>query len=169
MKNAALAVLSAEVLQGKGYRITEASIRLGLLHARWSGRLEVLQTNPVFLIDGAHNMDGVAALTHTLDSLFHEKKRTFIIGVMSDKEYPSMLARILPGCERVFTVTPNNSRALPAADLAAEAAKYCENVHACSTISEAVRNSLAGASSEDIICAFGSLYYIGEVRNTYGF
>lgn len=167
VKNAALAVLSAEVLQGKGYRITEASIRRGLLHARWPGRLEVLQTNPVFLIDGAHNMDGVTALTHALDSLFHQKNRTFIVGVMRDKDYPSMLAQILPGCERVFTVTPNNNRALPAADLATEAAKYCKNVHVCNTVPEAVRNSLAGASSEDVICAFGSLYYIGEVRNTF--
>ena len=32
------------------------------------------------------------------------------------------------------------------------------------TIEDAVRTSLAIASEDTVICAFGSLYYIGEVR-----
>lgn len=169
VKNAAVSVNAAEVLKNKGYNITEETIRKGLLKARWPGRLEVLKKDPVLIIDGAHNVEGVKALKKSLDLLFPGKKLTFIIGVLSDKDYQSMLAHILPGCEKLFTVTPNNSRALPAADLAVVAKKYCKNIKICNTVETAMKKSLAETSKDDVICAFGSLYYIGEIRNILGY
>jgi len=166
VKNAAVAVHAAEVLKSKGYDITEKTILKGLLKARWPGRLEVLRRNPVLVIDGAHNAEGVAALKKSLDSLFPGQALTFIMGVLGDKDYRSMLAQILPGCAKLYTVTPNSNRALPAADLAKAAEEYCENIEICGTVEAAVNKSLAETPKNGVICAFGSLFYIGEVRST---
>ncbi|MVB12034.1 Folylpolyglutamate synthase [Caprobacter fermentans] len=165
VKNAAVAVHVAEVLKNKGYNITEKAIRKGLLKARWPGRLEVLSKNPFFLIDGAHNAEGVAALKKSLDSLFPGQALTFIMGVLGDKDYQSMLAEILPGCAKLFTVTPNSGRALSAADLAKAAKEYCKNIQICDTVGTAVKKSLVETPKGGAICAFGSLFYIGEVRS----
>ncbi len=165
VKNAVVAVHAAEVLKSKGYNITEKTIRTGLLKARWPGRLEVLRRDPVLIIDGAHNEEGVIALKKSLDSLFPDQALTFIVGVLGDKDFQSMLAHILPGCEKVFTVTPNSSRALPAADLAKAAEKYCKNIQICDTVENAMKKSLAETPKDGIICAFGSLFYIGEIRS----
>ena len=57
-------------------------------------------------------------------------------------------------------------RALPAEELAQAAKKYNVNVEAADTIEEAVKKALAMADEEDVIIAFGSLSFLGEVTKT---
>ncbi|HZK33061.1 MAG TPA: folylpolyglutamate synthase/dihydrofolate synthase family protein, partial [Tissierellaceae bacterium] len=57
--NAALALTTLMVLKEKELiSIEEEAIRKGLKSTKWPGRLEVLGENPIFLIDGAHNVQG---------------------------------------------------------------------------------------------------------------
>lgn len=164
IKNAAVAVNTCQLLNNKGYSITEDSIRKGLANARWPGRLEVLGRNPVFIIDGAHNIEGSQALYHNLNRYFPGKKIIFVVGVLKDKDYKSMIETVLPISQHFITVTPKSDRALSAEELGIFVGSYCKNVSVSDTIEEAVRKSMSIASKDDIICAFGSLYYIGEVR-----
>lgn len=169
LKNAAVAVKAAELLIGKGYSITPETVRQGLKSAKWPGRLEILGTSPVFIIDGAHNIEGARGLKNALDKYFPGRKTTFIIGVLADKDYKAMMEEVLGNCERIIAVAPKSDRALPASELAQAASAYCKNIYVSDTIEEAIRTSLQTASKEDVICAFGSLYYIGEVRKAFGF
>lgn len=168
LKNATVAIKAAESLAKKGYRISAETIRNGLKNARWQGRLEVLKTDPIVLIDGAHNTEGATVLRNALHNYFSNKRFTFIMGVLVDKDYRSMMDIVLPGCHRVITVTPKSTRALSASELAVVAGAYCKNVYVSDTIEEAIKISMQDASSEDVICAFGSLYYIGAVRDVFG-
>lgn len=167
-KNAVLAVKAAEVLKNKGWNMSEDVIRKGLRSAKWPGRFEVISRNPVFIIDGAHNPEGAAVLKKTLDEYFPGRPLTFIMGVVRDKDYSKMMATVLPGCRRLFAVAPNSPRALPAAVLAKNAENYCKNVQISDTIEMAIRTSIQTCSPDEVICAFGSLYYIGIVRNIFG-
>lgn len=162
--NAVVAIKALEVLSQKGYAITGSAIREGLKKAIWPGRLEVLLKKPVFIIDGAHNYEGAKALIDTLDAYFPEKRRVFIIGVMKDKDYNKILEYSLGNVNTVITVTPQNERALAGEELAYHVKHYCKNVVVSDTIEEAISQSLFIAGNEDLICAFGSLYYIGEIR-----
>ena len=128
----------------------------------------MLSTNPVFLVDGAHNIEGARVLRDALDRYFPGRKLTFVMGVLMDKDYKAMVKAVFPGCLRVIAVTPKSERALPAKELAAAAGSYCKDVQISDTIEEAIRTSLAAASSDEVICAFGSLYYIGAVREAFG-
>jgi dihydrofolate synthase/folylpolyglutamate synthase len=167
-RNAALAVKAAEVLREKGFTISDAALKRGLENARWPGRLEVLSRDPVVLIDGAHNPEAAAVLKNTLDEYFPGRPVTFIMGVLMDKDYQEMMRIVLPGCKRVFAVNTRSPKALPAADLAKAAAGYCKNVQISDTIEGAVRISIDTAQPDEIICAFGSLYYIGIIREMFG-
>ena len=168
LKNAAVAVKAAELLIAKGYTITIESMRKGLNSARWPGRLEVLSTNPVFLIDGAHNIEGASVLRNALEMYFPGKRMTFIMGVLKDKDYKSMIKAVIQDCHRVIAVTPESERALPAAELVLVLGAYCRNVHVSDTIEEAVRTCMRTATHDEVICAFGSLSYIGAVRTAFG-
>ena len=168
LKNAAVAVKAAELLMTKGYTITSESVRKGLKNARWPGRLEVLSTNPVFLIDGAHNIEGASVLRKALDMYFPGKRMTFIMGVLKDKDYKSMIKAVVQDCHRVIAVTPDSERALPAAELAQGVEAYCKHVYVSDTIEEAVRTCIKTATQDEVICAFGSLSYIGTVRDVFG-
>ena len=166
--NAALAVSATEILRSKGYKITGEALKDGLLSTHWPGRLEVLSRSPVLIVDGAHNPEGAQVLREALDEYFPGKEVTYIMGVLRDKDYEKMMKIVLPGCKRVFAVTTDNPRALPAAELSKYAGSYCKNVQISDTIESAVSTSMNSASSDEIICAFGSLYYIGTIRKIFG-
>jgi len=168
IKNAAVAIDAARLLIKKGWRITEQSLREGLRKTKWPGRLELISGNPAFLIDAAHNTEGAEVLRKALDEYFPGKRIVFIMGVSNDKDYRAMARIVLTRCTAVITVTPISLKALPAAKLAVVAENYCRNVLISGTIEEAVRISLELAAPDDLICAFGSLYYIGGVRDVFG-
>ena len=167
LRNAAVAVEAAMLLKDKGWSVSEADIRRGLEAARWPGRMEIMSRDPVLIIDGAHNPEGAAVLRKTLDEYFPERPLTFIVGVAADKDYRTMLETALPGCRKVITVTIPSQRALPAAELAGHASRYCNDVMISDTIEGAIKTGMGTAGPDDVICAFGSLYYIGAVRDIF--
>jgi len=168
INNALVAVRAAEILSQKGFDISQRDVRKGLENAKWPGRLEIVHKDPVLIIDGAHNPEGAAVLKGFLNEYFPGRSVTFIMGVLSGKDYMSMIKTVLPGCKRLFAVTPDTPKALPATSLADAAASYCNDIQISDTIEEAVRTCIQTAEPGEIICAFGSLYYIGAVRNQFG-
>lgn len=74
MKNAAVSVITAEVLQDKGFKITEDDIRNGLFNAKWPGRFEIVNRTPLVIADGSHNIQGVKILAENIKNIFQEKR-----------------------------------------------------------------------------------------------
>ncbi len=164
LKNAVVALETCKILNHKGLKITDETIRKGLEETRWPGRMEVICKNPLVLIDGAHNIDGVKVLAENITKYFSDKKKVFIMGVLKDKEYKAMIEVIAPIADKIITVTPLSERALSAAELAENIKPYCKNVLVSDTIESGIVTAIQRNTNDDIICAFGSLYYIGEVR-----
>ena len=161
--NAAVAVETVSVLSCKGYEITEKNIRDGLLKTTWVGRLEILKRSPIFIVDGAHNTQGVDVLLDNIELYFENKSIIFIVGILSDKDYKAMLQSVAPFAKQFITVTPNNKRAVDGEQLAAYLSCYHEDVVCAETIEKAIELSMQQKC--DVICAFGSLYLISEIRN----
>ena len=78
------------VLQKNGLSLSEDAIRTGLKNARWAGRMEICGKDPLILLDGAHNADGILQLAASIQTYFEQKKVTLILGVLGDKEYTKM-------------------------------------------------------------------------------
>lgn len=162
--NAVLAVEALDQIRELGYPISEQSLREGLKKTTWKGRFTVLRKNPVFVIDGAHNRDAARVLRKSIDLYFSDKKIFYIMGMFKDKEYEEVLKQTADRAEHIFTIeTPNNVRALPAEELAQAARKYNAKVEAADTIEKAVEETLAMAEEDDVIIAFGSLSFLGQL------
>ena len=162
--NAALAVEAVTALGSCGFTVTEEQIRKGLSETVWPGRFTVVDRHPLFIVDGAHNRDAADRLYETLDLYFSGKRKIFIAGVLADKESDYVMSRLTPLAARVITVmTPDNPRALPAESLAEDVRRYNPNVEAAGDLCDAVRRARAYAGEEDLILAFGSLSYLGEL------
>ncbi|NMB96984.1 MAG: bifunctional folylpolyglutamate synthase/dihydrofolate synthase [Clostridiaceae bacterium] len=164
LKNAAVAITACQVLREKIKNITDDAIRKGIAKTKWKGRMELLCKKPVFIIDGAHNKDGAKVMIDTLNEYFPQKRKIFIMGVLKDKEYSEMVRIVAQVAYKFYTVTPLSERGLPSGELADIIKAYCNNVVICDKIVEGIDNAINEAGENDIICAFGSLYYIGEVR-----
>lgn len=163
-ENLALALAVLELLEKSGFHIGAENVRNGISEARWQGRFEVLKKRPLFLIDGAHNPAAAARLRETIEKDFTNRKIIYIIGVLADKEYTDMTGELLRRAKKVYTVTPENPRALDGGILAEEVGRYAKDVAYMPVIADAVKEALANAGPEDVIVAFGSLSYLGEVK-----
>ena len=117
-----------------------------------------------FIIDGAHNRDGAKVLADSVRQYFPKKKLHYIMGVFKDKEYETIIAQMSAFDADVITVeTPGNPRALPAEELAEAWKKKKADVTFEKKIENAVRKSLEKAKKDDVILAFGSLSFLGEI------
>ena len=139
-------------------------IKNGIEKTHWPGRFEVVSTDPFLVIDGAHNEDAARQLATTVENCFTNTRLTYIIGVLADKEHDKMLEIMAPFAERVYTITPDNARALDADRLAEEAGKYCDEVQAVGSVEKAL--ALAFTHEEPVL-AFGSLSYLGDLKRAF--
>ena len=145
----------------------EEIIKKGIEAARWAGRFEVIQKEPLVIMDGAHNEDAAKQLAQTVHNCFPKQKLTYIIGVLADKEHEKMLELMLPYADQVYTVTPSNPRALDGKQLAEEVRNFHQKVEACDSVTEALKKALQQAKEKkEPVLAFGSLSYLGELKRT---
>lgn len=167
-ENALAAILAARELMGLGYPVTEDALHRGIEKTVWKGRMETICKEPYLLIDGAHNSDGVAALAKSLREMFPGEKFHFIMGVLADKDYRKMAEFMLPLAQKVTAVTPKSERALAAEDLAQYFRKHGIPAESRTDLKEALQPFLekpVRAGTNERTVAFGSLYFIGEIRD----
>ena len=168
------AVLSVDTTKGnkiickRGFAISEQAVTEGFANVVWPGRFEVLRREPLVIVDGAHNPNGVEELANCLNTFLPGKKVTFIMGVLADKDYVSMLNSILPMARRFVAVRPESERALSAADLKNEIETRL-HIPAVDggTVKEGIAKALEQADEGDVIVIFGSLYQVGEVHEAF--
>ena len=162
--NAALVLAACELLQPKAPRIDLERIRIGLAAHRWPGRLEVVCTTPLVMVDGAHNLDAARQLARHLTHDLAGRKLTLVVGILDDKPYRAMLRLLLPLAERVIATQAKINRALPAATIAAFAKTIVPDVTAEPDVAAALRQAMRTAAPGSLTLAAGSLYVVGEVK-----
>ncbi|MCI5759767.1 MAG: bifunctional folylpolyglutamate synthase/dihydrofolate synthase [Eubacterium sp.] len=162
--NASMAVAAAKILRQKGYPITEDAVRKGLKHTVWHGRFELMRKNPAVIVDGGHNPEGAAMLRDSLIRYFPGQKITFLMGILADKDYHRVIDIVGPLAKHFYTVPVPNPRALDPEQLARELREAGYTAEACGSIEEATDKALKNSTEKDVICSFGSLYYVGRIR-----
>jgi len=162
--NAGLALAAVEQVHAAGFRVGEAAVSEGLRQAHWEGRLEILQRFPMLLVDGAHNPAGASTLCRALRNDFPHRRLILIFGVLGDKDYRAMVKRLFPLADRVILTRPHSGRALSPERLLASAGASFPDVEVIEDPGVALRHALLLAGKEDLVCAAGSLYLVGEIK-----
>ncbi|MGO5023654.1 bifunctional folylpolyglutamate synthase/dihydrofolate synthase [Lawsonibacter sp. LCP25S3_G6] len=168
VRNASTAIEVVEALRRGGWMIAQEALSQGLAKAAWPGRMELAHQKPDLIIDGGHNPQCMEAIAQSLPQLYPGKKIRFLVGVMGDKDYGDMMDKLLPLAHSFVTLTPDSPRALSAGDLAAFLKRKGAQATPCESVEEGLHTILAQSSPEDVICACGSLYMVGELRHLLG-
>lgn len=113
-------------------------IKEALSKASWEGRFNKICDNPIFIKDGAHNVQGAEALKESLNIHFTNAAFIFIIGVLRDKEYEKMMELLCPMAEACYLIKPQNARGLETEVLSEVVGGYCDDVMECEDVDEAV-------------------------------
>lgn len=159
-ENAALAIEVINYLIKLGYDISQGNIRKGILDTCWSGRFEIVRKNPLLIVDGAHNEDAALRLRESLQLYFGDRRLVFIMGVFADKDYNKIAELTCDLAEKIYTITPDNPRALDANELAKTISRYNKNV-CSSNLEESIKECILNYK-EDVVVVFGSLSFLGE-------
>lgn len=162
--NCSLSINIIEKLQELGYEITREHIEEGLKKVKWNGRLEIMDTNPMVVVDGAHNIDGIRRLKESVQKYFHYKDIVLILGIVKDKEVYKMAEMITPMAKKVIAVTAHSDRATSADELRDVILNYNENCLAMDDYEEAYNEAVKSANKDDLILISGSLYMISDMR-----
>ena len=170
-ENDALTVAAALLLQQRGFAIGEAHIRQGLAQVKWPGRMEYFEAGDEqggatrYLLDGAHNPDGVKNLAETLAGKFPRRRLIALWGSMIDKDLTPILAIIAPLVDVfVFTRPAGERAATPEQLQALLPGSWTGKAICCADIATALELARREAEAEDLVLVGGSLYLLGEVR-----
>jgi dihydrofolate synthase/folylpolyglutamate synthase len=164
LDNAAVAIQLAELLRETGFDIPHAAIARGLETVQHPGRLELIQHELVFLIDGAHNPAGAESLRAYLDA-FAQRPLTLVFGAMRDKQLEQIGEILFPVADLLVLTEVNNPRSATSEVLEPIAQRFArgkilKNDDSATALQIAVENT----SREGMICVAGSLYLVGELR-----
>ncbi|MGH2840381.1 MAG: glutamate ligase domain-containing protein, partial [Solirubrobacteraceae bacterium] len=122
------------------------------------------------VLDGAHNVGGVAALAQTLRGHLAGRPLVAVLSVLDDKDAASMLAELLPLCAGAVFTSSANPRALSPATLQSLADQVgppaATRVEADPRRALAVARELAGAGG--VVLATGSIYLVADLKRPAG-
>ena len=166
LQNAAVVLEVIGLLREKGFEISKEAVAEGLRLVKWPARFEVLRRDPLFLLDGGHNPQCAEALTACLREYLPGKKVTFLMGMLKDKDYPTVVDLVAPFAERFVCIRPHSPRALDPAVLAELAKEH--GIPAAAYEDAAAAVEYCRSLTDCPVVAFGSLYAAGEIRTLMG-
>lgn len=169
INNATISLELLEQLRKMGFEISNESIYNGFSSVTWPCRFELVSKNPDFILDGAHNIDGIEKFISSMNFYYKDNKKIGIFGVLADKDYNEMLAKIVPCFDVFLTVRPDSERAMESKELKERIEKLTKKkVYSFENYQDAIDKAFEISKEDDVISAFGSLYFVGEVRNLLG-
>lgn len=92
--------------------VSDKNIYNGLFSTIWPGRLTKICDKPPVYVDGAHNEEAWESLKKAVNYYFTNKKITYIIGVLRDKEYDKMVRILCNTMSAAVCITPDTPRGL---------------------------------------------------------
>lgn len=94
--NCAAALFTIEQLSKYNILVDKSSILRALNSVTWKGRLEVMGRNPLVVVDGAHNIQGISMLKENIRRYFQYNDMILILGILADKEVEKIVKTIVP-------------------------------------------------------------------------
>lgn len=163
--NAATAFEAGIALQSRGYKLTEKNILNGIKNAEIAARTQIVSHNPLIVIDGGHNADGINALCNNLKKIFNRYNIVAVIGMLKDKDIDSSVKMLAPLCKKMIAVTIDNPRSMPANELKEKIKPYCSDVTAIENSFDAFKKAKEELLEGDMLLVCGSLYLASEIEN----
>ena len=163
-RNAALAVLAAETLDRKGFKVGAGDVRAGLARAKWPGRCDYRPGRPALFLDGAHTPSSARALAAAIEELFPGRRRTLLFGVLRDKKIAALADLLFPGFREVILVRPPEERGMAPEEMLRRLPprwrRLCRPAGDGAAALETARRS---AGSRGLVVVAGSLFLVGDV------
>lgn len=164
VENVAVAVAAAELADAIGrHPIPEEAVKEGLQQVQWSGRAQVVGSEPLVLLDAAHNPAGARALGKVLDDVAPNVPCGLVAGFSREKDVSGFFSE-LAGRFGACWVVPLPTEVGMSVE---EVAQYARTAGFTPTIAdraEGIEAAQTWAREHDgMVCIAGSVYLAGDV------
>lgn len=168
--NAVTALTACVYLRGKGFKISDISIKKAIEATQIKARIQYIEGDPPVIVDGAHNPDGVSALADDVLRRIAENRKIFVVmGMVDSKDYIECVDIVSQYAEKMWTVgdfAPNSVPAQVLADVVRQS-NYTD-VQSSGSLKAALKQSKKLAlENNGIVVVCGSLYLASEYLNKY--
>jgi dihydrofolate synthase / folylpolyglutamate synthase len=161
-RNFALAMAAAEGFLERP--LDPEQVRRAAAEVEVPGRLEVVDTRPLVIHDGAHNPAGAAALAEALPELVADRPVVGVMAVLDDKDAAGILGELLPLLNRVVVTRAAHPRSLPQGTLVSLAERLTDApVEPAPDPRRAVDRARAIAGPDGAVLITGSLHLIADL------
>lgn len=167
-RNFALAMAAARAFLGK---LDRSAVAAAAAEVRVPGRLEMVDREPLTLLDGAHNPDGIAALVESLSESPMSGRRPLVavLSILDDKDAAGMLALLAPICDALILTSSHNPRALPPPTLQSLARQlHGPPTEVVADPHNALRRARELAGPGGAVVLTGSIYLVADVLRPAG-
>jgi len=130
----------------------------------WAGRFEILDRNPILIVDSAHNQDSALKLRLAMDDYLNGKSIILLFGVSEDKDIRGMLDQLMPRVDFFIATKSVHPRAMDAEKLVELAQQYGKPSLVTRSVEEGLSSALARVDKNSAIVAAGSLFVAAAVR-----
>jgi len=158
--NAAIAIVAAELFNERLLMVKKFKVPLSNLS--FDGRMEIMQTYPAVIVDGAHNPAAARNLGRVLREEFEYDKLILVLAIYKDKDYKAIATELLPLANNVIFSENSSQRCLKADKLARLTNK--SNYQVIKPLAAAIDVAKGIAAPGDLICITGSLATAADAR-----
>ncbi len=175
--NALLALSATEELMAAGGEpaaLAGETVEAGFAKATSPGRLEVVRTSPMIVVDAAHNPAGAEALAAAVQESFAFEALVGVVGVLRDKDADGILGALEGLLDEVVITASASHRAIPAEELAQVARGVFgeERVHVADDLPDAIDRAVqlaeAASDSGGGVLVTGSITLVADARTLLG-
>lgn len=162
--NAVTAIEACRYLRKFFCRITEETIRKAVESSQVKARVQYVAGNPPVIVDGGHNVSGVAALSAVLESIRIKGVKIFaVLGMIDSKDYKSAAEKIAEKTDKIFCVEGFAYNSVKAEILSKIVGEKAEK--SCSLQEAAEKAKKLAVENNGIVVICGSLYLASEYLN----
>lgn len=130
-----------------------------------SGRLQVLQRQPLIVADAAHNPSGIQSALAWLGDVAPDAATVSVaLGMMRDKAVDEVVALLAPRCGRLYPIPIDSERALPVTEIS-DLFGYVAEICAVDGVRAAITDFTTRAHARDVLLITGSQYMLEQLES----
>jgi dihydrofolate synthase/folylpolyglutamate synthase len=160
--NSAAAIVALEALTEQA--LEDHAVRDALVGATSPGRLEVAGSQPLIVLDGAHNPAAARALAEAVPESFTGERLHLVMAVFSNKDLEGVGEALAPLADAGYAATTDSVRARPASEIEQALTARGVPTTTYASVTDALAAARDAADPGDIILVTGSLYTVADAR-----
>ncbi len=161
-ENAVLVLASCQEARALGVGLSPRSVLQGLKQVTWPGRMQILQTDPLVVVDGAHNVNSAGVLRDTVKEDLPFRRCVLVIGTSVDKDIAGIARELVPLADNVIATRSHHPRSASPETVAEAFRVLGKEVRIAGDTPSAMEEALDLAAPDDLVLVTGSLFVVAE-------